>query len=158
MSSQIIILLSLSGIIFALALINVVLLCFFYKTSKKIDTLLENGKIKSFKEIFLSQNEKNKNLEQKLKETFSRIENLEDVSKKTFQKIGVVRFNPFNEIGGNQSFVIALLDAQNNGFVISSLFAKEGNRVYSKAVRQGKSEHSLSDEEQEAIVRAIGSK
>ncbi|MCX6722418.1 MAG: DUF4446 family protein [Candidatus Staskawiczbacteria bacterium] len=74
------------------------------------------------------------------------------------QKTGIVRFNPFNEMGGNQSFVIALLDDKNNGFVISSLFSKEGNRVYAKTVKAGKSDHMLSSEEVEALNMAINSK
>ena len=84
-----------------------------------------------------------------------KIKNLEDVCKITIQKTGVVRFNPFNEMGGNQSFVIALLDNKNNGFLISSLFVKDGSRVYSKTVKQGKSDYLLSNEELEAINRAI---
>ena len=59
-------------------------------------------------------------------------------------------------MGGNQSFVIALLDDKNNGFVISSLFIKEGNRVYAKAVKDGKSDYLLSNEEKEAIAIAMG--
>ena len=149
----------LSGItISILVLINFFLVWYFYKINKRIDKLLEKGKIKDFKSIFLSQDEKNKELEDKLEEAFLKIKNLEDISKKTIQKTGVVRFNPFNDIGGNQSFVIALLDDKNNGFVISSLFVKEGNRVYAKAIRDGKSDHLLSEEEKEAINRAMGSK
>ncbi len=139
----------------ALVILNAFLLWYFYAANKKIDALLEKGKIKSFKDIFLSQKEKNDNLEEKLKEAFLKIKNLEALSEKTIQKTGIVRFNPFNEIGGNQSFVVALLDAQNNGFVISSLFVKDGNRVYAKAIREGKSDYLLSDEEREAIERAI---
>jgi len=93
-----------------------------------------------------------------LKDAFLKIDNLENILSKTIQKTGIVRFNPFSDIGGNQSFAIALLDEKNNGFVISSLFVKEGNRVYAKAVKDGKSEHSLSNEEIEAIDRAISSK
>ena len=149
----------LSGItISILVLINFFLVWYFYKINKRIDKLLEKGKIKDFKSILLSQDEKNKELEDKLEEAFLKIKNLEDISKKTIQKTGVVRFNPFNDIGGNQSFVIALLDDKNNGFVISSLFVKEGNRVYAKAIRDGKSDHLLSEEEKEAINRAMGSK
>ncbi len=138
-----------------LVILNAFLLWYFYATNKKIDALLEKGKIKSFKDIFLSQKEKNDNLEEKLKEAFLKIKNLEALSERTMQKTGIVRFNPFNEIGGNQSFVIALLDDKNNGFVISSLFVKDGNRVYAKAIREGKSDYLLSDEEREAIERAI---
>jgi hypothetical protein len=148
----------LSAIVFILVVINAVLLWYFYKTNKRIDMLLENGKIKSFKDIFLSQKERSADLEEKLKDAFSKIKNLEDISKITIQKTGIVRFNPFNQMGGNQSFVIALLDSENNGFVISSLFVQEGNRVYAKAIKQGKSDHLLSEEEKEAINRAINSR
>ena len=84
-----------------------------------------------------------------------KIKNLEGICEKTIQKTGLVRFNPFNDMGGNQSFVIALLDDKNNGFVISSLFVKEGNRVYAKAIKAGKSDHALSNEEKEAIEKAL---
>ena len=60
-------------------------------------------------------------------------------------------------MGGNQSFIIALLDGKNNGFVISSLFVKEGSRVYTKEIKAGKSDYKLSKEELEAIERAIKS-
>ena len=146
------------GAIIVLFLINIFLVWYFYKISKNIDTLLEKGKIKDFKDILLLHAEKNKELETKIENIFLDIKELQDLSKKAIQKIGVVRFNPFNNMGGNQSFVIALLDDKNNGFVISSLFIKEGNRVYAKAVKDGKSDHLLSDEEKEAINRAMGTK
>jgi hypothetical protein len=145
-------------VILVLIVINAFLIGYFYRTNKKIDTLLEGGKIKSFKDIFMSQKERNTDLEGEIKDAFLKIKNLEDICKRTIQKTGIVRFNPFNEMGGNQSFVIALLDDKNNGFVISSLFVKEGNRVYAKAVNNGKSDHSLSKEEVEAINKAVNSK
>lgn len=76
-------------------------------------------------------------------------------SKKNLQKIGIVRFNPFKEIGGDQSFSIAVLDDNNNGFVITSHYNKESNRVYAKPVELGKSKYQLSKEEEDAINRAI---
>jgi hypothetical protein len=158
MALQAIIFLSLGALVLILVVINAFLIRYFYKTNKKIDTLLEGGKIKSFKDIFMSQKGKNEDLEDKIKDAFLKIKNLESVCERTIQKTGIVRFNPFKEIGGNQSFVIALLDDKNNGFVISSLFVKEGNRVYAKAVNNGKSDHSLSEEEVEAINKAVNSK
>ncbi|KKQ21080.1 MAG: hypothetical protein US35_C0030G0008 [Parcubacteria group bacterium GW2011_GWA2_37_10] len=154
MALQAIIFLLLGIVILILVAINGFLLWYFYKTNKKIDTLLEKGKIKDFKNIFLSQKEKNNDLEEQIKEAFLKIKNLDNISERTIQKVGVVRFNPFNDLGGNQSFVIALLDNQNNGFVISSLFIKEGNRVYAKFINAGKSDHLLSKEEMEAISHA----
>lgn len=141
--------------ILALIVINVILLWNFYLTKKKIDKLLEKGNVKDFKDIFLSQKDKNDNLEKKIGEAFMEIKNLNDICKTTIQKVGVVRFDPFNEMGGKQSFAVALMDAENNGFVISSLFVQEGNRVYAKALKQGKSDYVLSKEELEAIGKAI---
>lgn len=158
MALQAIIFLVSGVVILALVAINAFLFLHFRKTSVKIDQLLENGKIKEFKDVFLSQKVKNDGLEEKIKEAFLKIKNLENTIETTIQKIAVVRFNPFNDMGGNQSFVIALLDQKNNGFVISSLFIKEGNRVYTKAVTAGKSDHTLSKEEVEAINRAINPK
>lgn len=158
MSTQTAIFLLSGTIIFILLAINAFLLWYFYQTNKKIDKLLERGKIKDFKDIFLSQKEKNDSLESRIKEAFLRIEDLDKICERTIQKTGIIRFNPFSEMGGNQSFVIALLDDKNNGFVISSLFIKDSNRVYAKAIKEGKSDHLLSNEEIKAIERAMGSK
>jgi hypothetical protein len=79
---------------------------------------------------------------------------LEKVSPRTFQRVGLVRFNPFEDTGGNQSFALALLDAEGNGLVLSSLHARSGTRVYAKAIREGRSEAALSEEETAAIKQA----
>lgn len=152
-----IIFLLVSGIVIALLLVaNAILLFRLNKTHQKFDELLEQGKIRSLKDILLKQKENHSDLEERIKDAFLEIKGLQSIAKKTIQKTGVVRFNPFNEMGGNQSFTIALLDEEDNGFVISSLFVKEGNRVYAKSVKAGKSDHMLSKEEQEAISKAIG--
>lgn len=145
----------LSAIIFILTMLNVFLLFYFYKTNKKFDLLLEGGKIKDLKDVFLKQIEKEEEQNERIKEIVNRIKELETVSEKTIQKVGIVRFNPFSSLGGNQSFVVALLDKNNNGFVISSLFIKEGSRIYTKTIAGGKSDYALSKEEQEAITRAV---
>lgn len=80
------------------------------------------------------------------------IERLQQEGRLHLQRVGVVRFNPFSDIGGNQSFSIALLDGLGNGFVISSLHSRDGTRLFVKPVRNGKtSGHELSAEEQQAI-------
>lgn len=70
------------------------------------------------------------------------------------QKLGIVRFNPFKETGGNQSFSIALLDDHNNGLVITSLYGREGNRVFAKPIENNKSKYLLSEEEKKALEKA----
>jgi hypothetical protein len=73
----------------------------------------------------------------------------------TFGRAGLVRFNPFEDTGGNQSFALALLDGRGDGFVVSSLHARAGTRVYAKAISNGRSEAALSDEESEALRQAL---
>ncbi len=82
---------------------------------------------------------------------------LEAVQKKAVQRVGLVRFNPFEDTGGNQSFALALLDANGDGLIISSLHARTLTRVYGKAVGGGRSEAALSEEESEALGQALAS-
>ena len=72
-----------------------------------------------------------------------------------FSRVGLVRFNPFEDTGGNQSFALALLDGNGDGFVVSSLHARAGTRLYAKAVAAGSSDSALSDEEGEALRQAM---
>jgi hypothetical protein len=67
------------------------------------------------------------------------------------QRIGIVRFNPFNDTGGDQSFSIALLDARGDGLVLSSLFSRSDTRVFAKPIQAGGSKYTLSEEESRAI-------
>ncbi len=80
-----------------------------------------------------------------------------NILRNCFSKAGMVRFNPFDQVGGDQSFAIALLDRENSGIVISSLYGRNQSRFYGKPIENGKSTYSLSDEEKEAIQRAIES-
>jgi predicted signal transduction protein with EAL and GGDEF domain len=79
----------------------------------------------------------------------------EAAQRRSFQRIGLVRFNPFEDTGGNQSFALALLDQSGDGFVVSSLHARAGTRVYGKAISKGTSESNLSAEESEALRLAL---
>lgn len=74
--------------------------------------------------------------------------------KKSIQKIGIVRFNPFKETGGNQSFALALIDQEHNGVVISSLYSRERLNVFAKPIVEGQSSFQLSNEEEEALKQA----
>ncbi len=80
---------------------------------------------------------------------------LEALLQQSIQKVGVIRFNPFADTGGDQSFAVALLDAQGNGIVLSSLHGRADTRIFAKQVQAGRSKHALSDEEQDAIRKAL---
>jgi hypothetical protein len=70
------------------------------------------------------------------------------------QRVGVVRYNPFEDTGSNQSFVLAMLDARGDGFVLSSLHSRQSTRVFLKPITGGKADGAISDEEAEALKLA----
>lgn len=73
----------------------------------------------------------------------------------TLGRVGLVRYNPFEDTGGALSFALAILDAGGNGFVVSSLHARAGTRIYAKPIAKGQSETTLSAEEIDAVRRAM---
>ena len=96
-----------------------------------------------------------------VRETTARLENVDQLAKRlekaaffSLQHLGVVRFNPFHDTGGDQSFAVALVDGHGNGVVISSLHARDATRVYAKPLKRWESTHSLTDEEKQAIALA----
>jgi len=111
-------------------------------------------KPQDLKEILKSFN----NLKEKVDSLSKELENFIKEGKFFFQKMGVIRYNPFSEVGSNQSFSVALLDKNNDGVVITSLFGREGNRVYAKPIKNGDSEYALSDEEKKAVEEALKEK
>jgi hypothetical protein len=80
---------------------------------------------------------------------------LEAEGRKAFQRLGLVRYNPFEDTGGNQSFALALLDADGDGTILTSLHTRQATRMYAKPVRGGRSDAALSDEESEALKIAL---
>ena len=144
-----------SLIISLLVILDIFLIIYLYKTKKRLNLLFQGKNATDLEEILLNQVEQITKQEKTLKEILGKIKVLEKISQRAFQKAGVIRFNPFGNVGGNQSFVIALLDNQNNGFVISSLYTREGNRVYAKPIKNSKSGYTLSNEEKEAISKAL---
>jgi hypothetical protein len=76
-------------------------------------------------------------------------------TRRSLQHIGLVRFNPFDDTGSDQSFAIALLDDRRDGIVISSLHGRANTRIFAKPVTDGGSPHHLSDEESQAIRIAV---
>lgn len=93
-------------------------------------------------------------LEKKIEKLSQHIHDLKKQQKLNVQKVGIIRFNPFSDVGSDQSFSLALLDEDDNGVVITSLYTREENRVYGKPIKNGQSEYSLSDEEKKAIEKA----
>lgn len=136
------------GLIFIFTLINFILIL---KTKKKYKSLVENTSGESLDEIILKSKEDIEVLQTKIVQLEARNQSLQLQVNESIQKIGFKRYNAFDNMGSNLSFSLSLLDADDNGIVISSLYGREGCTIYGKAVKKQKSEYSLSDEEMEVI-------
>lgn len=85
------------------------------------------------------------------------VKNIDQDLTKCIQKIGIVRYNAFKDTGSDLSFTLALLDEKNNGVVLNGIYSREMSNIYAKPVESGKSKYTLSEEEREAIQKAINS-
>jgi hypothetical protein len=86
-----------------------------------------------------------------LAEVRKRLDFLETDGEKHIQKVGLTRFNPFKELGGDHSFSLAILDKEDSGIIITSLHTRDRTRVYMKDIVKGKSSSDLSTEEKKAL-------
>ena len=110
---------------------------------------------RTLSEILTNFLEQDKLTKAELERVLAEISKLKEQAKNFIQKIGLVRFNPFSDTGGSQSFTLAILDGRDNGLVMTSLYARTGNRWYVKEVRGGHGKGiELSKEEMAAIKRA----
>jgi len=109
---------------------------------------------KDLEQILIDQNRGITRINQELKQLDESLTRLYKDNRNNLQKIGFMRFNPFDDAGGNISFTLAILDAQDDGVVISSLHGREGTRMYAKSVKAGESESQLTEEEIKAIKDA----
>jgi len=121
---------------------------FFRLLSKNID----EKNLKKLLERLIKQEKENQN---NIKKLFKEIKRLENNNEFSLQKFSVVRFNPFNELGGDHSFCFTLLNGKDDGFIVTALHARERTRIYTKKIKKGKSEVVLSKEEKKALVSAL---
>lgn len=125
------------------------------KEHQRTTSFFKGKKIEDLEGVIGEILKKERDTEEVVEEILKKIKKLDDAALRSIQKVGVVRFNPFEESGGNQSFSIALLDQKDDGVVISSYHAKDATRVYAKPIKNGESKYPLSKEEGEAIKQAV---
>ena len=149
-------------LIIALFLVQIVLFILLINVNMKYNRL------KTAYTTFLK-GKKGKNLEESFFEKFRLLDEVEEIAKenkeevrklrkqvqKTYQKVGIVRYDAFNEMGGNLSFVLTMLNDQNSGWLLNAMHSREGCYTYIKEIVNGKSYVELGEEEKESLERAI---
>ena len=155
---------SLGAIIVVLGILVVVLLVvvlvLLRRTSRldrRIANLTRGGDGKSLESTLEAHLDKVYAVARDVGELAAQTASLEKIQRDAFQRLGLVRFNPFEDTGGNQSFALALLDQDGDGFIVSSLHTRTATRVYGKAINAGRAEAALSGEEAEALRIALAS-
>lgn len=123
----------------------------FFVIYRKLTKGVDLGDIKKVLEKILSRGDLNtKNIEELTK----RLSVMDEKDKHHIQKVGLVRFNPFSELGGDHSFCLAILDDRDTGVVITGLHTRDRTRIYMKDIKNGKSSFDLSTEEKKAVANA----
>lgn len=129
-----------------------------WKTRERIKSLSKTQKMffkgktgKDLEGVLLEiakQTENNTTTQQKL---YKKVQELIHATNNSYSNIGIIRFNPFQDTGSNQSFVVALLNNEQDGFLLTSLFTRQGTNVYAKPILNAQSEFQLTQEEEQAI-------
>ncbi|MFH0969822.1 MAG: DUF4446 family protein [Patescibacteria group bacterium] len=129
------------------------------RVNKKSKVFFEGKNGKDLEELVVKNIANLKLLDNEIQEIYNISNKIHKLTLKSIHKFGIIRFNPFNDIGGDQSFSVAFLDGKNSGVVISSLHTKEGTRVYAKPVNKGEAvKYPLTEEEKKAINIALQNK
>lgn len=126
------------------------------KIKNDIETLFSGKGAQDLESILLNHTKEISDIDKEIQELFEISNKIHALTQRSIHKVGIIRFNPFKDIGGDQSFALALLDGKDSGLVISSLHTREGTRIYSKPITKGESEkYTLTDEEKSAIKSAV---
>lgn len=143
-------------IIFLLIILNIINTIKLSKLRKKYEKFMKKlGNGNNIEEILSKYINTVENVEIENQHLKNYCNKLDKDMAKCLQKIGIVRYNAFKDTGSDLSFTLALLDEENNGIVLNGIYSREMSNIYAKPVENGKSPNTLSEQEKEAINKAI---
>lgn len=148
------ILIGMAAVLLILLILIIVALCKLKKLNRKFDRFMRGKDAESLEDTILSCIEKNEQIDQMNQLLREDIIGLRKNQRITYQKMGMVKYNAFREMSGDLSYALALLDQEENGFIINSVYAKEGGYSYIKEIIKGESSILLSEEENAALEKA----
>ena len=146
---------ALSVVSIILAVILIIVLCKLKTLKRRVDYLTIGKDTESLEDIIVSYLERVESLEEGEEITRAALNAIKDNLKIAYQKTGLVKYDAFREMSGALSYSLALLDKENNGVLISSMYSREGCYTYAKEIIKGESKINLSEEEAEALKQAV---
>lgn len=146
---------ALSVVCIITSILLIITLCKLKKLKRRVDALTRGKDAESMEDSILNFFERIECLEDAEKKMHKDIRDIKENLKITYQKTGLVKYDAFREMSGALSYSLALLDKENNGILISSMYSREGCYTYAKDIVNGECKINLSDEEQEALKQAV---
>ncbi len=125
------------------------------KLHKRFAVLLSDESESSMEIMLREHLEERRNLQKQVESIDHRTATLERKMQRSKRHVGLVRYDAFQDIGGLQSFAMAIYDDNGDGAVVSSIVGRTDNKVYGKNIVGGKSDRNLGTEEQQAILEAV---
>lgn len=136
------------------AAIIVVLLVMILRLEWRLNRIMRGRGARDLEEVILNLGRETDRIREKVIEIIGALQDLDARLKKSIRRVETIRFNPFRNEGGNQSFATAFLDDTGDGVVISSLYSRDKVSTYAKPIKRLRSEYELTREEREAITKA----
>lgn len=149
------IILGLTAVIAGLIAVCVVNSIKIKKLNTNYKTFMAGKKGRDLEKIILERFKEIDSLKDANEEKTKQIEEINEALRIAFSKIGIVKYDAFNEMGGKLSFALALLDNRNNGFIINAMHSREGCYTYVKEIIGGESYITLGEEEKKALLKAV---
>jgi biopolymer transport protein ExbB/TolQ len=147
--------LGLSVIVLLLIILLLVQMIKVKRLKRRLDQFLMGGNGSSLEEDIASLYADNQNIKIKTDDNRSAIDKLDKEFNHAYQKMGLVKYDAFRQVGGQLSFSLALLDRNNDGFVLNSVHSTDGCYSYTKEIKSGRSAHTLGEEETKALETAM---
>ena len=151
------IIIGLAAVVIILLIMVIVNMVQTSKLKKKYNKFMSGKNAKSLEDTLIKRLDQVDSLIKSNNANEKNIEKIFSNMKFTFQKVGLVKYDAFNEMGGKLSFSLALLNQTNDGFVLNAVHSREGCYTYIKEIVDGNSIIVLADEEQEALKMAMES-
>ncbi len=149
------IMIGISAVLILLIILYLVCIVKMKKLRKAYNCFMKGKDMESMEEVLMKQFDRIKVLEEADREKRKEINSLKILMQKSYQKAGLVKYDAFREMSGKLSYALALLDQNDNGVIVTSMYSRDGCFSYAKEVIMGESKINLSEEEQEDLEKAV---
>lgn len=151
------IIIGLAAVLLILVILTIINIVQMRKLKKRYRIFMSGKDAKTLEDILTTRLDQVDSLIASNKKNEQSIQQIFNTMKYTFQKVGLIKYDAFNEMGGKLSFSLALLDQKNDGFIINAMHSREGCYTYIKEIIDGNSIIQLAEEEKEALNMAMDS-